>query len=97
MAMFFVFGQIPINDVVLSRYIPDSRRGRILSMKFMLNLSVGASVLPLCSFFLQNGYEIRTLFSIMSMIAIFALVAALILPNQDDKDRVDNLTNKETP
>ena len=96
MAMFFVFGQIPINDVVLSRYIPDSRRGRILSMKFMLNLSVGASVLPLCSFFLQNGYEIRTLFSVMSMIAIFALVAALILPNQDDKDRVDNLTNQET-
>ncbi|MAT88863.1 MAG: MFS transporter [Aestuariivita sp.] len=95
-AMLFVFGQIPINDVVLSRYIPDNRRGRILSMKFMLNLGVGASVLPICSFFLQNGYEIRMLFSVMSVIAIFALVAALILPNQDDKDRMDKLTYKET-
>ncbi len=95
-AMLFVFGQIPINDVVLSRYIPDNRRGRILSMKFMLNLGVGASVLPICSFFLQTGYEIRMLFSVMSVIAIFALVAALILPNQDDKDRMDKLTYKET-
>ena len=32
----------------------------------------------------------------MSVIAIFALVAALILPNQDDKDRMDKLTYKET-
>lgn len=90
-AMLFVFGQIPINDAIISRYVPDSRRGKILSMKFMLNLSVGASVLPICSFLLQNGYEIRMLFSVMSVIAFFILLAALILPNQDDADRMDNL------
>ena len=90
-AMLFVFGQIPINDAVISRYVPDSRRSRILSMKFALNLCVGASVLPICSFLMQNGYEIRVLFSVMSVIAFFILLAALSLPNQDDADRMDNL------
>ena len=94
LAMLFVFGQIPINDAVISRYVPDSRRGSILSMKFMLNLCVGASVLPICSYLLQNGYEIRMLFSVMSLIAFFIFLAALILPNQDEADRMDNIALK---
>ena len=90
-AMLFVFGQIPINDAVLSRYVPDARRGKILSIKFLLNLCAGASVLPVCSFLLQNGYEIKMLFAVMSLIAVSILIAALILPNQDEADRMDKL------
>ena len=39
-AMSFVFGQIPITDAVMSRYVPDSWRSRILSIKFLLNLCI---------------------------------------------------------
>ena len=54
-AMCFVFGQIPITDTILSRYVPDSWRARVLSVKFMINLMIGASVLPICGVILQSG------------------------------------------
>ena len=38
----FVFGQILITDAVLSRYVPDARRAKALSVTFLLNLGVGA-------------------------------------------------------
>ncbi|MEK9569750.1 MAG: MFS transporter, partial [Paracoccaceae bacterium] len=65
-AMAFVFGQVPINDIILSRYIPDEKRAKILSIKYVLNLSAGASVLPICSLMMQNGFEMRQIFSMMS-------------------------------
>ena len=42
LAMPFVFGQIPITDAVLSRYVPDARLAKALSVTFLLNLGVGA-------------------------------------------------------
>ena len=80
-AMSFVFGQIPITDAVMSRYVPDSWRGRILSIKFLLNLCIGASVLPLSSFMLQTGYQMSDLFSVMSMIACLIFLSGFILPS----------------
>ena len=80
-AMSFVFGQIPITDAVMSRYVPDSWRGQILSIKFLLNLCIGASVLPLSSLMLQTGYQMSDLFSVMSMIACLIFLSAFILPS----------------
>ena len=94
LAMSFVFGQIPITDTILSRYVPDSWRGRVFSVKFMLNLSIGASVLPICSLILQIGYSMTTLFNLMSAIAILIIVAAIILPQQTNDQRLDHVTTE---
>ena len=88
-AMCFVFGQVPINDAILSRYIPDERRDKILSVKFLVNLGVGASVLPVSSSLMQNGYEFNAIFILMAGMAIIIFLAALILPNQIETDRLD--------
>ena len=58
LAVCFVFGQIPIIDAVMVRYVPDGWRNRVLSIKFVLNLGVGAAVLPTCSFMLDKGYKL---------------------------------------
>ena len=79
LAMSFVFGQIPITDAILSRYVPDAWRA-VFSIKFMLNLSIGASVLPVCGIILQTGYSMNSLFTLMSAIATLIVVAAVILP-----------------
>ena len=88
-AMAFVFGQVPINDIILSRYIPDEKRAKILSIKYVLNLSAGASVLPICSLMMQNGFEMRQIFSMMSFMAVLILLAALLLPKQLEEERLD--------
>ena len=77
----FVFGQIPIIDTIMSRYIPDKARGNVLSVKFALNLGAGASVLPISSLMLKNGYDLSSLFAVMSFMAMFVVLASLILPS----------------
>ncbi len=90
-AMSFVFGQIPITDTILSRYVPDEWRAKALSVKFMLNLTIGASVLPICGAILQSGAPMKSLFAIMSGVAVLVAFAGLILPIQSDAHRRDRL------
>ena len=84
MAMFFVFGQVPITDAILVRYVDDQWRARILSVKFLLNLCAGASVLPLVSLFLGYGYTFSDLLTILSCLAIFVVISAYMLPKIKD-------------
>ncbi len=84
MAMFFVFGQVPITDAILVRYVDDQWRARILSVKFLINLCAGASVLPLVSVFLGYGYTFSDLLTILSCLAIFVVISAYMLPKIKD-------------
>ena len=90
-AMCFVFGQIPITDTILSRYVPDNWRARVLSVKFMVNLTIGATVLPICGAILQSGYEMAALFTVMSILAVFVVIAGALLPVQADAQRLDRV------
>ena len=82
LAVCFVFGQIPIIDAVMVRYVPDSWRNRVLSMKFVLNLGVGATVLPTCSFMLDKGYKLSDLFSFLCLFSVIIVFASILLPSQ---------------
>ena len=89
MAMFFVFGQVPITDAILVRYVDDQWRARILSVKFLINLCAGASVLPLVSLFLGYGYNFSDLLMILSCLAIFVVISAYMLPKiKDNKPKL---------
>ena len=88
-AMSFVFGQIPITDTILSRYVPDEWRAKALSVKFMVNLTIGATVLPICGVILQSGAPMSSLFIVMSAVAILVALSGLLLPVQADDQRRD--------
>ena len=90
-AMCFVFGQIPITDTILSRYVPDEWRAKVLSVKFMTNLTIGASVLPVCGIILQNGFPMSELFRLMSWLAVLVVVSGLMLPVQREEHRLDRI------
>jgi len=81
-AMLFVFGQVPITDAILVKYVKDSWRGRVLSIKFMINLCAGASVLPVTSFLLQNGYDFSFILESLALISIAIIISGLLLPNK---------------
>jgi len=78
--MSFVYGQIPIGDAILRAHIPDKYRSQFLSIKFLLNLSIGAMILPLTSFLLSAGYELNFLFLLLSIIPLLVIVGAFFLP-----------------
>ena len=81
-AMAVVFGQIPITDAVLSRYVPDKWRAKVLSVKFMMNLCIGAAVLPFASYVLKAGGGFQTILTLLAAAALLIVSAALILPFQ---------------
>ena len=57
----------------------------------MINLMIGASVLPICGVILQSGYEMAALFSLMSGLALLVVMAGVLLPIQADAQRLDRV------
>jgi hypothetical protein len=55
----------------------------------MLNLVVGASVLPICGLLLQSGMMMSNLFVILSSIAALVVASGIILPIQIVSHRQD--------
>ena len=78
--MTFVFGQIPITDALLSRYVPDEWRTKVLSVKFMLNLMIGAMALLTARSILASGGGFETVMVVLAFAAVFIVIAALMLP-----------------
>ena len=81
-AMAFVFGQIPISDAVLSRYVPDQWRAKVLSVKFMLNLVVGALALLAARTILASGGGFESVMTMLAIAACLIILAALVLPER---------------
>ena len=64
------------------KYVKDSWRGRVLSIKFMVNLSAGASVLPITSILLKNGYDFSFVLQCLALLSVSVIISGLFLPNK---------------
>ncbi len=82
MGMLFVFGQVPITDIILVKYVPDSWRARVLSIKFMVNLCAGAAVLPAISILLKNGFDFSHILKSLALMSIAVIISGMFLPNK---------------
>ncbi len=86
LALSFVFGQIPITDAVLTRYVPDMWRAKVLSIKFMLNLMIGALALIVARSILSAGGGFDTLMILLAFCSVLVFFAALLLPAKDGQE-----------
>ena len=84
LSMTFVFGQIPITDAVLSRYVPDAWRAKVLSVKFLLNIGVGAVSLMTARMILASGGGFETVVLVLAIGACFIVLGAFLLPTKTD-------------
>ena len=82
LAMGFVFGQIPITDAVLSYYVPDQWRTKVLSVKFMLNLIIGATALATARRMLSSGAGFEGVIQVLALVACLIVAAAFVLPSR---------------
>jgi len=88
LAMTFIFGQIPIIDAVLARYVPDVWRAKVLSVKFALNLMIGALALLTAQSILAAGGGFETVLMVLATAAGLIVLAALLLPANAGADAV---------
>ena len=81
--MFVVFGQIPINDVLVGRMSRSEWRSRAYALRYIVTFSVMASTVPLIGW-VQGEWGFSILFGVLTVAALLIFVAALHLPKSAD-------------
>ena len=77
--MLVVFGQIPINDVLISRITRSEWRSRVYAFRYIVTFSVMASSIPLIAW-IHARWGFDRLFTLLSGAAICVLTSVLMLP-----------------
>lgn len=77
--MLLIFGQIPINDALLSRITTPEYRSRVYAIKFVLSFSVAAAAIPLVAL-LHKSTGFDGMFVAMTAVAAVILGCVLALP-----------------
>ena len=80
--MFFVFGQIPINDAMIARYTAEHWRARAYALRYVISLSASALAVPLVALVHRTYGDFAPLFTTLGAIAALTLAAALMLPRE---------------
>jgi MFS family permease len=77
--MFAVFGQIPINDVLVGRVARSEWRSRAYALRYVVTFSVMASAVPLIGW-VHGTWGFELLFRILAVAAAAIFTATLFLP-----------------
>lgn len=82
--MLVVFGQIPINDVLVGRIARSEWRSRAYALRYIVTFSVMASAVPLIAgVHTAGGFSM--LFGLLAGAALLIFVAVLLLPTANNK------------
>ncbi len=77
--MLVVFGQIPINDVLIGRIVHSHWRSRAYALRSVVSFSVMASTLPLVAW-MHGAWGFNMLFGVLSLSATLIFLSVLFLP-----------------
>jgi hypothetical protein len=77
--MLVVFGQIPINDVLVGRATKSAWRSRVFALRYVVTFSTSAAAVPLIAWIHTRG-GFSTLFLVLSVAAATIFFAVLMLP-----------------
>jgi MFS family permease len=80
--MLAVFGQIPLNDVIVGKYVADEYRARVLSVRYVVSLGVAAVAVPLIAVLHRTEGGFRNVFLVLAALAAGMLVASLFFPSR---------------
>jgi hypothetical protein len=77
--MLAVFGQIPINDVLVGRIAHSEWRSRVYAMRYIVTFSVMALSVPMIAW-IYAGWGFGTLFMVLAVAAAAIFVTVSLLP-----------------
>ena len=77
--MLVVFGQLPINDVLVGRITRGEWRSRVYALRYIITFSVSASALPLIGW-IHADWGFATLFVVLAAAAALILASTFLLP-----------------
>jgi len=83
--MFFVFGQIPINDAMIARYTAEEWRARAYAVRYVVSFGASALAVPLVAWIYKSSGDFRMLYYVLGTLAFVTFTAALVFPGDEEK------------
>lgn len=80
--MFFIFGQVPINDAMVAAYTDEAWRSRVYAVRYVVSFGASACAVPLVALMHRYSSDFKYLFFALAAMAAAMLAAALLLPAQ---------------
>jgi MFS family permease len=90
--MFFVFGQIPINDAMIARYTAEEWRARAYAVRYVVSFSASALAVPLVAWLYKTSGDFKLLFFVLGALATATFVAALFFPGEGARAATQSVT-----
>ena len=81
--MMAIFGQIPLNDAIVGKYVADEYRARVLSVRYVVSLGVAAVGVPLISVLHRTEGGFRNVFLVLAALAGAVMVSAFFFPSKE--------------
>lgn len=83
--MFFIFGQIPINDAMVARYVADEWRSRAYALRYLVSFSASATAVPLVAYLHRSGGGFEQILLVLAAFALVNFIGALSFPGMRSK------------
>jgi MFS family permease len=80
--MMAIFGQIPLNDGIVGKYVADEYRARVLSVRYVVSLGVASVAVPMIALLHRTEGGFRNVFAVLALLACAVFVAGLFFPSR---------------
>jgi MFS family permease len=80
--MLAIFGQIPLNDAIVGRYVADEYRARVLGVRYVVSLGVAAVAVPMISALHRTEGGFANVFLVLAVLASGVFFASWFFPSR---------------
>lgn len=80
--MLAVFGQIPLNDAIVGKYVADEYRARVLGVRYVVSLGVAAVAVPMISALHKTEGGFANVFLVLATLACGVFLASFFFPSR---------------
>jgi MFS family permease len=80
--MMAIFGQIPLNDGIVGKYVADEYRARVLSVRYVVSLGVASLAVPMIAILHRTEGGFRNVFMVLAVLASAIFISALFFPSR---------------
>jgi len=80
--MLAIFGQIPLNDAIVGKYVADEYRARVLGVRYVVSLGVAAVAVPMISALHRTEGGFANVFMVLAALASGVFVSSWFFPSR---------------
>jgi MFS family permease len=82
--MLAVFGQIPLNDAIVGKYVADEYRARALSVRYVVSFTVAATTVPMIAALHRTEGGFANVFLLLALLAGAMFVSTFFFPTRSE-------------